>query len=149
MAIFSRKNRQPDPVLGAIDDLMAFSAQALEVSREESRVASERLALLEELVARYGAALEDEKAVTRATAEKLTVIEQRLVSMGNELSHQLHEMGDEIDRIAASSGETVNTELVESLRASQVRLAQEQVRYEIAFRQDLAALADQLARRSR
>lgn len=149
MAIFSRKNRQPDPVLGAIDDLMAFSAQALEVSREESRVASERLAILEELVARYGAALEDEKAVTRATAEKLTVIEQRLVSMGNELSHQLHEMGDEIDRIAASTGETVNTELVESLRASQVRLAQEQVRYEIAFRQDLAALADQLARRNR
>ncbi|MFM8825675.1 MAG: hypothetical protein ACKOFT_01185 [Actinomycetota bacterium] len=149
MAIFSRKNRQPDPVLGAIDDLMAFSAQALEVSREESRVASERLAILEELVARYGAALEDEKAVTRATAEKLTVIEQRLVNMGNELSHQLHEMGDEIDRIAASTGETVNTELVESLRASQVKLAQEQVRYEIAFRQDLAALADQLARRSR
>ncbi|MFM8601924.1 MAG: hypothetical protein ACKODP_07605 [Actinomycetota bacterium] len=149
MAIFSRKNRQPDPVLGAIDDLMAFSAQALEVSREESRVASERLAILEELVARYGAALEDEKAVTRATAEKLTVIEQRLVNMGNELSHQLHEMGDEIDRIAASTGETVNTELVESLRASQVKLAQEQVRYEIAFRQDLAALADQLARRNR
>ncbi|MFM9132461.1 MAG: hypothetical protein ACKORY_07020 [Actinomycetota bacterium] len=149
MAIFSRKNRQPDPVLGAIDDLMAFSAQALEVSREESRVASERLAILEELVARYGVALEDEKAVTRATAEKLTVIEQRLVNMGNELSHQLHEMGDEIDRIAASTGETVNTELVESLRASQVKLAQEQVRYEIAFRQDLAALADQLARRNR
>jgi len=43
----------------------------------------------------------------------------------------------------------VNTELVESLKASQVRLAQEQVRYEIAFRQDLAALADQLARRNR
>lgn len=149
MAIFSRKNRQPDPVLGAIDDLMAFSAQALEVSREESRVASERLTLLEDLVARYGAALEEEKAVTRATAEKLAVIEQRLVSMGNELSHQLHEMGDEIDRIAAGSGEAVNTELVESLKASQVRLAQEQVRYEIAFRQDLAALADQLSRRNR
>jgi hypothetical protein len=30
-----------------------------------------------------------------------------------------------------------------------VRLAQEQVRYEIAFRQDLAALADQLSRRNR
>ena len=149
MAIFSRKNRQPDPVLGAIDDLMAFSAQALEVSREESRVASERLTLLEELVTRYGAALDEEKAVTRATAEKLTVIEQRLVSMGNELSRQLHEMGDEIDRIAAGSGEAVNTELVESLKASQVRLAQEQVRYEIAFRQDLAALADQLSRRNR
>ncbi|MEY3691051.1 MAG: hypothetical protein RJB57_706, partial [Actinomycetota bacterium] len=61
----------------------------------------------------------------------------------------LLEMGDEIDRIAAGSGEAVNTELIESLKASQVRLAQEQVRYEIAFRQDLAALADQLARRNR
>ena len=149
MAIFSRKNRQPDPVLSAIDDLMAFSAQALEVNREESRVAAERLALLEELVARYGAALEEEKRVTKETAERLTVIEQRLVSMGNELSHQLHEMGNEIDRIAAGGGDPLDAELVESLKASQVRLAQEQVRYEIAFRQDLAALADQLSRRNR
>ena len=49
MAFLRRKNPTPDPVLSAIDDLMTFSAQALEVSREEARVSSERLAMLEEL----------------------------------------------------------------------------------------------------
>jgi hypothetical protein len=33
---------------------------------------------------------------------------------------------------------------VEALRATQVRLANEQARYEITFRQDLAELADRL-----
>ena len=49
MAFLRRKNQTPDPVLSAIDDLMAFSAQALEVNREEARVSAERLAMLEEL----------------------------------------------------------------------------------------------------
>ena len=129
-------------------DLMTFSAQALEVSREEARVSSERLAMLEELVAKYGAALEAEKAANSATADRLNLIEQRLVSMGNELSHQLHEMGNEIDRLGQNTGDGASAEILDALRSTQTKLAQEQARYEIAFRQDLAALADQL-RRSR
>ena len=148
MAFLRRKNQTPDPVLSAIDDLMSFSAQALEVSREEARVSSERLAMLEELVAKYGAALEAEKAANSATADRLNLIEQRLVSMGNELSHQLHEMGNEIDRLGRSTGDGASAEILDALRSTQTKLAQEQARYEIAFRQDLAALADQL-RRSR
>lgn len=148
MAFLRRKNPTPDPVLSAIDDLMTFSAQALEVSREEARVSSERLAMLEELVARYGAALEAEKAANSATADRLNLIEQRLVSMGNELSHQLHEMGNEIDRLGQNTGDGASAEILDALRSTQTKLAQEQARYEIAFRQDLAALADQL-RRSR
>ena len=148
MAFLRRKNPTPDPVLSAIDDLMSFSAQALEVSREEARVSSERLAMLEELVAKYGAALEAEKAANSATADRLNLIEQRLVSMGNELSHQLHEMGNEIDRLGQNTGDGASAEILDALRSTQTKLAQEQARYEIAFRQDLAALADQL-RRSR
>jgi len=148
MAFLRRKNQTPDPVLSAIDDLMTFSAQALEVSREEARVSSERLAMLEELVAKYGAALEAEKAANSATADRLNLIEQRLVSMGNELSHQLHEMGNEIDRLGQNTGDGASAEILDALRSTQTKLAQEQARYEIAFRQDLAALADQL-RRSR
>ena len=148
MAFLRRKNQTPDPVLSAIDDLMAFSAQALEVSREEARVSSERLAMLEELVAKYGAALEAEKAANSATADRLNLIEQRLVSMGNELSHQLNEMGNEIEKLSQNTGEGAPAEILDALRATQTKLAQEQARYEIAFRQDLAALADQL-RRSR
>lgn len=146
MAFLRRKNPAPDPVLSAIDDLMAFSAQALEVNREEARVSAERLTMLEELVARYGAALEAEKAANSATADRLNLIEQRLVSMGNELSHQLHEMGNEIERLSRDPVEGTSAEVIEALRSTQTKLAQEQARYEIAFRQDLAALADQLRR---
>ena len=148
MARFSRK-KQPDPVLSAVQELMAFSEQALAVSREETRVANERLASLEELVARYGAALDAEKLANRDTAERLNLIEQRLVSLGNELAHQIHEMGNEIEKLASRETDGSLGDIAESLRATQVRLAQEQARYEIAFRQDLAALADQLQRRSR
>jgi hypothetical protein len=38
---------------------------------------------------------------------------------------------------------------IEQIRASQVRLASEQARYEIAFRQDLAGLAEEIRRQSR
>ncbi|MFM2045984.1 MAG: hypothetical protein RL383_61 [Actinomycetota bacterium] len=148
MALFPRK-KQPDPVLAAVQDLMAFSEEALRVSREETRVANERLASLEELVARYGAALDAEKRANHDTVERLNVIEQRLVSLGNELAHQIHEMGNEIEKLASRETDGSLGEIAESLRITQVRLAQEQARYEIAFRQDLAALADQLQRRSR
>ncbi|CAB4810291.1 unannotated protein [freshwater metagenome] len=37
-------------------------------------------------------------------------------------------------------------ELVSQLRSSQIKLANEQARYEIAFRQDLAKLAEQVKR---
>ena len=149
MALFKKRTNSPDPILSAIDDLMAFSAQSLEVSREEARVSSERLAILEDLVAKYGAALDAEKAENRATSERLTLIEQRLVNMGNELAHQLHEMGNEIENLARTNGDEVTAEMVAALKESQTRLATEQARYEIAFRQDLAALADQMMKRSR
>jgi len=38
---------------------------------------------------------------------------------------------------------------VDALKTAQIRLATEQARYEITFRQDLAALADQLFKRAR
>lgn len=149
MALFKKRPTQPDPVLSAIDELMSFSAQSLEVSREEARVSAERLAALEDLVARYGAALEAEKMENRATAERLGLIEQRLVNMGNELSHQLHEMGNEIEQLGKEGGDSVSAEILAALKDSQVKLAQEQARYQIVFRQDLAALADQVQKRTK
>ena len=89
------------------------------------------------------------RSANHDTAERLNLIEQRLVSLGNELAHQIHEMGNEIEKLASRETDGSLGEIAESLRATQVRLAQEQARYEIAFRQDLAALADQLQRRSR
>ena len=147
MALFKR-DKKPDPVLAALNDLMAFSAQSLEVSREESAATAERMRLLEELVTKYGAALESEKSQNKATVERLNVIEQRLVSMGNELANQMHELGNELERLSSLPGQQVDEGALDTLRTSQARLAQEQARYEIAFRQDLAALADLIQRRN-
>ena len=47
-----------------------------------------------------------------------------------------------------NTADGASAEILDALRSTQTKLAQEQARYEIAFRQDLAALADQL-RRSR
>ena len=149
MAIFKKRTPKPDPVLSAIDDLMAFSAQSLEVSREESRVAAERLAMLEQMVATYGAALEAEKAANKGTAERIAGIEARMVAMGNELAHQLHELSSEIEKLGDRPDETAIAETIAALKSAQVKLAQEQARYGITFRQDLAALADQLQKRAR
>ena len=44
------------------------------------------------------------------------------------------------------SDQALPPELVDQLRVGQVKLANEQARYEIAFRQDLAMLAEQVKR---
>ncbi len=88
---------------------------------------------------------------TRQATEQVAAIEQRLSSVSTELANQVSELGRDIDGLAAHSTEiassTVTDEVIDSLKTSQVRLAAEQARYEIAFRQDLAALAEQVRRK--
>ena len=87
---------------------------------------------------------------TRQATEQVAAIEQRLNSVSTELANQVSELGRDIDGLAERStevvGGTVSDEVIDSLKTSQVRLAAEQARYEIAFRQDLAALAEQVRR---
>jgi predicted nucleic acid-binding Zn-ribbon protein len=84
----------------------------------------------------------------RAVREHMALLDQRLTNVSTELANQLSELGRDIDglgqRIPEVAQGTVSEELVETLRGGQVKLASEQARYEIAFRQDLAALAEQL-----
>ena len=88
---------------------------------------------------------------TRQATEQVAAIEQRLNSVSTELANQVSELGRDIDGLAAQSNEfaggTVSEEVIDSLKTSQVKLAAEQARYEIAFRQDLAALAEQVRRK--
>lgn len=88
---------------------------------------------------------------TRQATEQVASIEQRLNSVSTELANQVSELGRGIDGLAARSDEaaggTVSNEVIDSLKTSQVKLAAEQARYEIAFRQDLAALAEQVRRK--
>ena len=59
--------------------------------------------------------------------------------------NQLHELDADIEKLAAMA-DAASAETVNELRANQVRIANEQARYAIALRQDLAELAELLRR---
>jgi hypothetical protein len=84
----------------------------------------------------------------RAAREHMAVLDQRLTNVSTELANQISELGRDIDGLGQRVPElldgSVSDEVVDALRGGQVKLANEQARYEIAFRQDLAALAEQL-----
>lgn len=86
--------------------------------------------------------------VTNALDARLGVLDGRIVSMTSELTHQLHELGSELENLASSEQSAETLHAIDVLRTSQTRIANEQARYEIAFRQDLAELAE-LIRRQR
>jgi len=92
----------------------------------------------------------------REAREQSTALEARVSSVGTELANQLSELGKEIDALAAQREAEaatpavapmqaqVSDEVLATIRAGQARLANEQARYEIAFREDLATLAEQV-----
>lgn len=100
----------------------------------------------------------------RQANDQAATLHERISNVSTELANQLGELSREIDGLngrhavpSASSmppppaplfesAQAVPPELVDQLRSSQVKLANEQARYEIAFRQDLAMLAEQVKR---
>jgi chromosome segregation ATPase len=94
-------------------------------------------------------------ATAAETATRLAALDERLTNVSTELANQIGELGGDIDAIAnlpASNDEhehdVVEIERIQALATGQTKLASEQARYEIAFREDLAALADQIRRSS-
>jgi capsule polysaccharide export protein KpsE/RkpR len=85
-------------------------------------------------------------AITNGLDQKFSVLDQRITTMTTELSHQLHELGTEIESLTNVSQDTASREALEQLRVNQIRIANEQARYEIAFRQDLAEIIEQIRR---
>ena len=119
--------------------------------REQLNALGNRVATTEALADQLGQ-LAERVASTDTTArragDQVAALEQRLDSVGTELANQLSELGRDIDGLAkhaaqAASG-TVDEAVIESLRNGQIKLANEQARYEIAFREDLALLAENL-----
>ena len=80
-----------------------------------------------------------------AAASALTAIVSRVVQLGRELTNQLHELSNDLEKLEQHS-DAASAETIAQLQATQIRLATEQARYEITFRQDLAEIADQLRR---
>lgn len=83
-------------------------------------------------------------AATNGLDQRISAIDTRLTIMTTELSNQLHELSSDIEAIAQQESDPGSADALEQLRVSQIRIANEQARYEIAFRQDLAVIAEQL-----
>jgi len=82
-----------------------------------------------------------------AVVAQLAELDQRLTAVSRELANQLGELSNDIDAVARRPDPSaIDEETLEELRDTQLRLANEQVRYQIAFRSDLAKLAEQLRR---
>jgi hypothetical protein len=132
---------------------------------EIDRVRSE-IARLSETVARYDAErngagggddptadppparaeLDDVRARLDDVAGQLAALDARITSVSTELANQLGELGGDIDALANRPAAAIDEGSIEELRDTQVRLANEQARYQIAFRADLARLAEHLQR---
>ena len=121
--------------------------------RDRVNAIADRIALNDGLAAQIAQLAERVAAndtSARQATEQVANIEQRLNAVSTELANQVSELGRDIDGLAAQGGQvaqgSVSDELIDALKQSQVKLAAEQARYEIAFRQDLAALAEQVRR---
>lgn len=78
-------------------------------------------------------------------AEQIATLEARVTSVSTELVNQLSELGNDIDALQnRPDPQLLDDETIETLRDTQTRLANEQARYQIAFRADLARLAEQV-----
>jgi predicted nucleic acid-binding Zn-ribbon protein len=109
---------------------------------------AEVIALREQVNVNAQQAQTDKQSLV-ALLEQFAAMESRITGMGSELSRQLHELGTDIEKLQQHIENDTVGETVQSLKSAQVRLATEQARYEITFRQDLAALANELLKRSR
>ncbi len=81
-----------------------------------------------------------------ALDQKFSALDARVARMTTELANQLHELGNELSVLADRNDDAEILSTITELRTNQTRIANEQARYEIAFRQDLAEIAEMLRR---
>jgi DNA repair exonuclease SbcCD ATPase subunit len=80
-------------------------------------------------------------------ASKLAELDARVTSVSTELANQIAELGNDLDALDNRPSDAApDGAVIDDLHDGQVRLANEQARYQIAFREDLARLAEQLRR---
>ena len=124
----------------------ASAAAPVDTSAIESRVAD-----IAGQLGQFAERLSGTDASVRGMNEQLVLVQHRLTAISTELANQITELSGDIDALARlgeqSSGAAVSDEVIDTLRNAQVKLAAEQARYEIAFRQDLAVLAERLGQR--
>lgn len=142
-----------------LDDITQRMAEVEVIKRQVAQldVVNAKLISLEtlhpklaELTDRVNSSAGDAKSAKDQSAalnERVSNISREFANQLTELSHEMDQMSNQSAAPAAVSSDQPATEdMIEQLHDSQVRLANEQARYEIAFRQDLAMLADQVRR---
>ena len=86
---------------------------------------------------------------------QLRQLDGRIGQIGNEVTHQLTELSTDIDKLGHRTQDLSEhidhlaelPSVVDEVRSDQARLANEQARYEIAFRQDLAEVAEMVMKK--
>ena len=132
---------------GDTDDARGRAGGDDDASSRPGERAHRSLVVTDALAAQMGLLAERVTATdanARQAGEQVAALEQRVSSVGTELANQISELGRDIDGLAERTAEvasgTVSDEVMAALRGGQIKLANEQARYEIAFREDLAAL---------
>jgi predicted nucleic acid-binding Zn-ribbon protein len=130
--------------LGDVQDDLA--AQRATIDAQAATIAEQR-ALIEALQAQV------RQVENFATAETAR-IQARLAEISEQLTRQVDELGQEVDAAArraeqAASDAQAPVMALDEVKAAQVRLAGEQVRYDLALRAELAELAERLRRSGR
>ncbi len=145
--VLKRQVAQIDVVNAKIHSLDSLNGKFAELSDRVTASADDARQARDQATASH----DDAKAARELTA----ALHERVSNVSTELANQLSELSGEIDGIArtqasaaaaVASEQPISNEVLEKLTGAQVRLANEQARYEIAFRQDLATLAEQVKR---
>ena len=84
------------------------------------------------------------RARLQRLSDRLDAVDARITSISTELANQITELSGDVESIAKEHAPT--DDIVMEMRDAQVKLANEQARYQIAFREDLADLAERLKR---
>ena len=91
-----------------------------------------------------GADLDILRARLQRLSDRLDQVDERVTAISTELANQLTELSGDLEALAKDHPPT--DDVVMEIRDAQVRLANEQARYQIAFREDLADIAERLRR---
>jgi chromosome segregation ATPase len=101
------------------------------------------------------AELDEIRARIDALHDRVSSMDARITSISTELANQLTELSGDVDALARrapvepAEPAEIDSEIdrvVDEIRDAQLRLANEQARYQIAFRHELADLAERLRR---
>ena len=128
----------------AVHDTLA--AQQATIEAQANTIAEQR-ALIETLHAQL-------RQMESFTTSETSRIQARLAEIGEQLTRQVEELGNEVDAAArraeqAAADAQAPVAALDDIKAAQVRLAGEQVRYDLALRAELAELAERLRRSGR